>query len=388
MSDHEETSNDRGSPVGAIVEVSDLTGLGAATKALLGMIRDATGVLYRPKAIRDQGRAAADAKAYEMVALAKAKVEAATVLVDGRDELRLRAIERKETMWIAQQANVETNIARTVEKLEGDERPDEVRQPHLDWMRRYFQYVEDVSDEQLHDLWSSILARQMNGRRRSLSLLTLDALGLMEFEQALLFDKFARTYAAFGRCWPFEDAFKVAPSRWNRERSLIGRSDEFGHLKALEEMGFVEIKREQGARPLEAKLLNFHRYGVKVIRGHKAVPIAEVMPTFRGEELLRIVLRFGLEEEGLKLTDLINREQYRYGYLNAGQQAEVLRSWFRALAVDGCAIRVGLFPKGGNFMNANLCLGWEDERLVAVDGEQVRPDDVIPPEIEILRSDG
>ena len=59
-----------------------------------------------------------------------------------------------------------------------------------DWITRFFSYAEDISDEEMQELWARILAGEVE-RPKSYSLRTLDVLRNLSREEADVFMKFA-----------------------------------------------------------------------------------------------------------------------------------------------------------------------------------------------------
>ncbi len=68
--------------------MEDIGRVGCAAEKFLDLIQSAVGTLYRPRAIRLDGRAAAEAEAYKIVALAKADKEAVGPPVQAMADVR------------------------------------------------------------------------------------------------------------------------------------------------------------------------------------------------------------------------------------------------------------------------------------------------------------
>ena len=83
------------------------------------------------------------------------------------------------------QKNIENVVAKTAEILaekneESEEGVDE------DWITRFFNSIQDVSSERMQNLWSRILAGEINNPN-TYSLRTLDAMTKMSTQEATLF---------------------------------------------------------------------------------------------------------------------------------------------------------------------------------------------------------
>lgn len=172
------------------MEIKDLAGLSEPFKRLIEVISQGIGAVSQPYLICKN----AEARAYEIRVISAALAEVAdnhtlpviykngeielwqkpddhTLIlesrkIDERSNLRLDYQERKK------QANIEsvTSIA-AVELANDDSVPDE--KPDEDWTTRFFSSVQDVSSEQMQNLWGRILAGEIR-RPGTYSLRTLD----------------------------------------------------------------------------------------------------------------------------------------------------------------------------------------------------------------------
>jgi hypothetical protein len=172
------------------MEIKDLTGLSKPLTRLIEVIASGIGAVSRPYLTRRN----AEAKAHEIAVIAGALKSAAdlhgvpAIFKDGeveawrkpedntliladisgeeRSERRVEYQERK------RQNNVEriTSIAAT-ELLSETEVPNE--SPDEDWICRFFNSAQDVSSEQMQELWGRILSGEIK-RPGSFSLKTLD----------------------------------------------------------------------------------------------------------------------------------------------------------------------------------------------------------------------
>lgn len=172
------------------MEIKDLTGLSKPLTRLIEVISQGIGAVSRPYLIRKT----ADAKAHEVRVIASAlkdvadqhqlpvvfkhgevelwqKPEDGTLALDASscDERTASRIDYRERK---RQNNVEsiTSVA-AVDLLDQKEIPDE--HPEEDWINRFFSAAEDVSSEQMQELWGRILSGEIK-KPGSYSLKTLD----------------------------------------------------------------------------------------------------------------------------------------------------------------------------------------------------------------------
>lgn len=150
---------------------------------LIECVSNGIGTMYEPTRIKRK----ADADAYTIRTIAKAKAEAKTnnELIEeeifNRIEKRLLYTER------CRQENIDSVIAKAAELLTSVE---QVSNENIDkdWSTAFFNYIQDISDEEMQDIWSRILAGEVE-RPNSHSLRTLNTLKLLSKEEALIFKK-------------------------------------------------------------------------------------------------------------------------------------------------------------------------------------------------------
>jgi hypothetical protein len=159
---------------------------------LIDVIRKATGVLYRPRAIRKE----ADAKAYEIRVIEKAKADASIyskeIEQDFLDRIEERIIHRE----LRKQKNIDNVTKIAIEQLKDESN---ISDTPVDEDRavRFFNIAEDVSDEQMQQLWGKILAGEVKNPN-SFSIRTIEFLKNMTKAEAELFTK-AANYVIFAK---------------------------------------------------------------------------------------------------------------------------------------------------------------------------------------------
>lgn len=185
------------------MEIKDLAGLSEPLKKLIEVISAGVGGFSKPYLIRKT----ADAKAYEINTIAQAikqnqeelktiefTDEKLSLMSSGNDALKnnhsleKRTQQRVEFKEQKRQKNIESITQKAVENLESecsvsDSPVDE------DWTARFFNYAEDISNENMQELWGRILAGEVK-KPKSYSLRTLDVLRNLSTEEAEIFIKF------------------------------------------------------------------------------------------------------------------------------------------------------------------------------------------------------
>lgn len=177
-------------------------GLPQPLTKLIEVLADGAGVRNEPTRIVK--KAEAEAKA----AIIKAKASE-----DVKDMKALRTIERVEWKELRRQGNIES-----VAKIAYDNLPDKVSEEKVDedWTVQFFNYSQDVSNEEMQMIWGKILAGEVS-QPGSFSLRTLSIVKILNQEDALLFKKICN-YAWGGftiiYCSSIEEYFNKVGLPW------------------------------------------------------------------------------------------------------------------------------------------------------------------------------
>ena len=142
--------------------------------ALIDKIGDATGMLYEPLHIRRI------AKAQAAAAKIQAESEIETTDLQQRTAYRLFKEETRH------QKNMEDTTAKAVPQLNEDADPHAIED---DWIIKFFDKNRLVTDDEVQDLWASILAGEAN-RTGSYSSKTLTTFADMDRNAVMLFNTF------------------------------------------------------------------------------------------------------------------------------------------------------------------------------------------------------
>ena len=166
--------------------------LAEPAKVLIEKIADATGALYEPKHIVEVAKAQAEAakiQAESEIEIAKSKAEVVRIQAESEIEttdLQRRALQR----WIVeqgqQQASIENTITKAIPQLNEDADPHAIED---DWIIKFFDKSRLVTDDEVQDLWASILAGEANSKG-SYSPKTLTTLADMSQKDLISFNAF------------------------------------------------------------------------------------------------------------------------------------------------------------------------------------------------------
>jgi hypothetical protein len=192
-------------------EEDNFTHGGSVTTVLLDAARQALGssieLIFGPQRVRSIGEAkgdssayamrrAAEAKAYEIVTIEAAKLEAESLRRDAAQTLT-RARDRIISGEILKQDNIECVLAGAVNASQEEKPSGGPRSIDHDWMTRFIEGAGFISNQQLQEIWSRILFRQATTDSSGISIMTLDCLRLLDAELANIFLKVASLLSYF-----------------------------------------------------------------------------------------------------------------------------------------------------------------------------------------------
>lgn len=174
---------------GEIVEM-----LNEPINKLIDSVSGAIGKAYQPRHIRKM----AEAKAYEIKMISEQLRENSDVpiIYDAKgismdttnfEDLAKRASSRLAYQEIKKQENIDSVVDNAYSELEGKELESEENVDN-DWMIRFINSVEDISNEKMQIIWGKILAGEIINPN-SVSLRTLDILRNLSKNEAKLFEK-------------------------------------------------------------------------------------------------------------------------------------------------------------------------------------------------------
>ena len=127
-------------------------------------------------------RKEADAKSYEIGIIESAKTKAIAEGKESEAETYIRIQERLLFKEIDRQNNLDNVIEIAAEQL-GQEKSINEEPVDKDWSKRFFNIVEDISDEEMQTVWGRILAGEIKSPK-SYSMRTLELLKNLSKEEA------------------------------------------------------------------------------------------------------------------------------------------------------------------------------------------------------------
>lgn len=163
---------------------------------LIDSVTGAIGKAYQPRHVRKM----AEAKAHEIEVVSNAMRENADVPIiyekgeisistTDFDEFVKRTQSRLAFQELQKQQNIESVADKAYELLMGVSECS-IEPVSQDWMTRFFNSVEDISNEFMQDIWAKILAGEVM-RPKTYSLRTLEVLKNISKEEAELFERVA-----------------------------------------------------------------------------------------------------------------------------------------------------------------------------------------------------
>lgn len=199
---------------------------GKPIEKLIEVVSNAVGVLFEPwQMIR---KAKAEAKSKSIIAVEQAKTMA---IIEGdieKAQYLVRVNERLVKKETKRQKNIEEVVLKAGKFLETEKEVSE-EPVNLDWATRFFDIVQDVSDNEMQFLWGQILAGEIK-QPQSYSLRTLETLRNMTKDEAELFQKIAQFAIKRDEIFVFSD-YKVLES-FGVSYSDIAKLVEIGLLQS------------------------------------------------------------------------------------------------------------------------------------------------------------
>jgi len=158
---------------------------GKPIEKLLDVVSKGIGKIYLPRAKRKE----ADAKAYEIEVIERAKAKAYLNRQEIEQDLLDRIEERILYRELKKQKNIDAVTMIAAEELYNENNISDIPVDE-DWTVRFFNVVEDVSDEMMQQLWGRILAGEVKSPN-SFSIRTIECLKNITKQEAELFTKTA-----------------------------------------------------------------------------------------------------------------------------------------------------------------------------------------------------
>ncbi len=210
-----------------------------ATK-LVECIKDGIGVLYEPTHIKRMAKA----KAFEIETISKAtknNLELPITYHEGKLSMNSEDVnhflQRTQSRIVYEelrkQQNIENIIGNAYTELETEDKVSSER-VNKDWLSNFFQYAEDINEEEMQKAWGRILAGEIKSPG-AFSLRTLDKLSKISMKEAVLFEKLGELIIYTST------TNEKIPIIYNKIPLLAKYGVSFEDLLVLEDCGLVRI---------------------------------------------------------------------------------------------------------------------------------------------------
>jgi hypothetical protein len=222
---------------------------------------------------------------YQIKRIAKAEAEAAVLKAETNiqiTDLHRRATRRFIEEEAQRQKNIEDITGKALPLLTDAAKPDAVED---DWITNFFDKCRIISDIEMQNLWSRVLAGEANAPG-SFSKRTVNLLSDMDKQDAALFT------ALCGFCWLFGNVLPLIFD--SRAEIYTKQSIDFDNLNELESIGVIKFDALAGfIRSELPKKITLRYYGnlLKLEMPNEVknqLSIGHVLLTQNGQELARI----------------------------------------------------------------------------------------------------
>ena len=204
-------------PADTSITLVNLGNLSKPANTLIEKISNAAGVLFKPRQIKG---------------VAKAKAEAARI--EAQSDIEITDLHRRAARrWIEEEAqrqkNMEDITAKALPQLDENAKPDSIED---DWIVNFFDKSRIVSDNEMQELWSRVLAGEANAPG-TYSKRTVNILSDLDKADATLFTKFCGFVWMLGGLTPvvFHDSGEI----YNRH------GINFVTLQHLDSVGLIQF---------------------------------------------------------------------------------------------------------------------------------------------------
>ncbi len=273
-----------------MTEISIIKIDGRPLEKLFDVISKGVGTLYKPRAIRKE----AAAKAYEIEIIERARANA---IAEGK-EIEFETIERIQERLLFREFQKQKNIdsiSQIASEQIGQEKTVSEEPVDQDWTTRFFNIVEDISDEEMQKLWGRVLAGEVT-QPKSYSLRTLELLKNLSRNEAQVFTKASHfVISSYGSPFIFKGSYQEMLTKYGLS---------FDDRLLLSEVGLLQSDNNI-ARKLNSALTDKY---VMFTSGQCLIKVIKKAnsPVNRIE-----ILRFTkIGEELLKLLNPITNEEY------------------------------------------------------------------------------
>ncbi|MBR4219222.1 MAG: DUF2806 domain-containing protein [Bacteroidales bacterium] len=198
---------------------------GKPIEKLIDVVSKAIGTIYEPRQI--VRKAKAETKAESIKAIEQAKTNA---IIEGDIE-KAEYLDRINNRYVNKETKRQKNIedvVSTAGKILETEKNVSNEPVNPDWVTRFFDIVQDVSDKEMQLLWGQILAGEIK-QPKSYSLRTLETLRNMTKEEAVVFQKVAQFVLVQKEAFLFSS-----------DKSLVKFGVNYSEIAKLIEIGLLQ----------------------------------------------------------------------------------------------------------------------------------------------------
>jgi hypothetical protein len=278
-------------------------GFGRAAEKLADTVRHVVDIAVGPERIRARARAQADS---------------AVILAEGQarvQEVEARAVERLRKREGRRQQNIESI---TVKALKALPPPEQISKEPVseDWTSRFFEESQDISDEEMQQLWARIMAGEV-AQPGSFAPRTLSVVRDLTKNDAALFTKLCRFV------WHIPGVGFLPVIHDADAPEVLGAGLSFSALTHLTSIGLIEFNSLTGfGLKTNIKEITISYCG----EGHqlqseggqeRRFQIGKALFTAVGSELLKIANAKGGDEYKKAALDHWHREQWKDGGASA-----------------------------------------------------------------------
>ena len=218
----------------AVAAVLSIPVVSAGVGKLLETVAEQIALVMKPVHIRREAAAEADARVIKAIGDERVKL----IKFEGKQFLesrKERAIERISRQAERRQANLESIVTKAAHAVADEVSPQPVDQ---DWLSQFFEYCQDVSNEEMQLLWGKLLAGEVS-RPGRFSFRTLATVKVMSREDADLFTALCVASWAELDGGRIQILFPVA--EFEVQELRLRPSLNFDELFRLEAMGLLKL---------------------------------------------------------------------------------------------------------------------------------------------------
>lgn len=281
------------------LEVSDLIGLSKPLTKLIDVVSKSCGTVYKPRAMRKE----AEAKAYEILVIGRAELaldkernQLASVSDTSLPVYDPNPMNRAHTRVSFKESQRQSNIE-AIADIASENMPEEIADeaPNEDWMTRFFNHAQDISDPRMQELWGKILGGEV-ASPSSFGLRTLDILRTLSQNEAEMFQLACHLSFHFGAIIKLSDNDKLGL--------------EYEALLSLRDAGLIHIDDRLSYAFTDLEKNPQGLYFVHIENNGKAIQLSH-----SSLEAFRFPI-YGFTTAGKELSKLIPKTP-NHDYLNA-----------------------------------------------------------------------